>query len=281
MLTIQVAHGYPAIDSMFSYLFASDLSKNVETAFLAILFLLAVHIQFGAEVLPLWILLILVVGSLALPIYSLKAWLGRRRVKPRTPESVIIPLNKLAEGHVYAYGCIKELTDLKAIPPSLPAPIIVGRMHAPISNSAYGFGLTAIALTACLVTLYLSPQAWPAGFLMIHGAIPGIKSFAMVMHGIRPVYYRVTPGLLELIRGQWRGADMRVEQRVELDNASLVIRYDKRVITVISDVRLVKYNLIGMDGLTEPHLLAQGLASAVLMARAYNVPSMPNNYLMG
>jgi hypothetical protein len=217
---------------------------------------------------------------MALATYPVLLW-GKRKKRFRShqAERIFVPEDSRS-GFVYCFGCIEEIDPLRSTDWRPKHPVVIPRYHQPVDDSSYGLMLCGITTLAAIAS-YRHCFLWPLGYLLIMAAIPLAKLFATLIHQIRPVYYRITPSLLEVIRGGFWSDKISVVKRIALDEAYVIIRFERHAALIVSDPAGKKAEEIGLDGLAEPHEFAAALIWGCLVARTGSLPELPASDLLG
>lgn len=281
IVTIAVPHGFAASDSVVSWLMPVNTWRTCESAGSAIFVVIAVHHDFGSRILPGFIAvgLVIAAGAYALlpaALYTLRSGLHR------TPAWTRPAIASFRQGIVYCFGWGGELDRILApVHRELREPVIVARLYTPLPEVLWVIVHVTVACAVLVAARGAAPLLWILGFPVLLLSTPITRVVAWAIHSLRPVYYRITPGLIELLRVRLFTGELYLKRRVSLQKCALVIRYDKRFVRVIHDPNTGTGESIALEGLGAPHVFAEGMAWALRSPPPTQRVPLPEDSLLG
>jgi hypothetical protein len=279
VVAIASAHDYPTVDSLRMYWSYSNGAHMAIVALFAGIFIWAVYDDFGSSLLHPYIAFALIALPIAATAVPLTVYLRRRKATVCSSALINAVMDRAQVGTAFCFGTPEEAEALQAVPAGPGEPIIVPRLQSP-RGGGYELMFLGTCGLALFLTHFLHSYLWPLGYLLIIAADPLLKVLGLVIHQFRPVYYRISPGLLQLVRGAWMSDKVRVTRRIPLHEVYIGIRFDKQMLYLF-DGQKQELDTINLNGLAEPHRLAEAIVWAVRTAQQPATPPLPDGALMG
>jgi hypothetical protein len=115
------------------------------------------------------------------------------------------------------------------------------------------------------MTVWLGPRFWFAGYFVIMATVPLTKCLGGFVQHFAPIYYRLSPGLLQIIHGRMGRDSLYVAESINLAKAWTMICFDKGIVQIAVRPPFEETHRIPLDAIAEPVRFAQSLVWAALL----------------
>lgn len=166
-----------------------------------------------------------------------------------------------------------DLAGLRELPPSSFEPIIVTRLHA-LSACAFTRSLLGVTLVFMALCAWHKTPLWvPVLAVALLWWLPALVQCAY------PVYYRIMPGRMDVMRSSAWSSRVKLVRSVQLGTADVVCWYDKHILKIRQNGRDAAVERVDLFGLNDPHQLVNGVFRGAICGEL--APPAPTDRLLG
>ncbi len=174
---------------------------------------------------------------------------------------------------LHCRGHPQDLAGLRNLPVSSFEPIIVTRLHALSARAFTGSLLCAILVLMPICAWYKTPVWAPAVIAALLWWLPAMMQCAY------PVYYRIVPGRMDVLRFHALSSRARHVRSVQLDTADVVCRYDNYILEIRQGGGDDAVERVDLFGLNDPHQFVKGVFQGAICEEP--APRLPRDRLLG
>ena len=277
-----VPHPFPTSDSLMQWFPYATSVQTLETATTGLLLVAVAYFDVGPRVMPGALAMTMCAITLAYAAIPFCVYIYRSQ-SCTIKERCVDQHGRILPGSIHCFGLQSEIQRIAehAFPVDRE-PVVIPRL---MSKDPAGTWVVLHSVITCTATWYISrvfPQAWVIGYFLIMTSVPLARIVAAGLYQMRPIYYRVSPGLIEVIRGRMWNAGTYIMKRVSLVGAALIIRFDEQYIVIAHNPGSGEETRISLQGIIERHRMAESLAWAISIGcRNRNSTELPEDSLLG
>lgn len=251
-------------------LYQVDIPWTMELTMFAMLFLMVSYMLISENIISsiapydylLRIPFYIAIFSTIFIAYNKFKWINSVTQQPGTIDPAYLitdkPTSNTPQPNRYiCYGTEKELRDLDIGPDDLNRnTTMVRRVNKPCYNKLYIYlAILSFGIPYLLLLFYNS--LWARLFSIGTLVLTSIVVYAPLF----TVHYRITLGRLEVLKNSLFRGHPRIQKTIDLRNAKITCRFDRRIIIFENDQGCEK---IKLAGLFAPHAFAQAVFQAAL-----------------
>lgn len=206
-----------------------------------------------------------VCAALGLTQIGVFAWNRRRQQLPR----VVGPWPAPAESaRLEAYGRPEELLPLAALEDLPREPAIFPCVQTPLGKPMERWGLLGLFV---LGASSFAVQVWGTTAVAM-----SIVAALWLLSQLRPTYYRVVPGRLDILVGTPFSGTVRLAGRWNLRDALVKMRFDRQELLITS---WAAKRTLCVGSISEPHAFVRAVFEAAISS--HPTASLPDDALLG
>lgn len=269
----ETAHPWPISDAKWQKWLPQRYEHVFESVIAATLLVIAIWHDRGASVVstPVMVVMIAISALIALLPFLLTA-VRQLHVNCQKVIDASLPRN----GTLIIIGMPSELTTLRAYAEKGMEPEVISRLRFQMSETSWGVFYVLVGLLTYYV-VRSKPELWFIGYLLLIILPQLAVALSLFLHFLSPMYYRISPSKIEIIKGQLLNSAVFIKSEIPLEKTSVIARFDSRSM-VITDAR-GRSTEIPLDGIDEPHAFVKGVIGA--WANTEIVAKLPNDSLCG